>query len=160
MLFHGTRWEERAINIIPRINSIHRSFPQKRSEQNDFGVHRNSQLSPQLIDARVNQPSVGKSSRTTRPDTTIQVTRVIFGAFARNLLIPRQRRNRRHPSTAAWGDKRSFRTLAIGSAIVARRGNDELGKFAGFSLDVDPAALAPDWSSIYACQERTSHARR
>src|SRR5262245_29670133 len=88
MLFHGTRWEERAVNIIPRIRSIHRTLLWKRSEQNSFGVYPNSQLSPQMIDARVNQPSVGKSSRTTRPDTTIQVARVIFGAFARNLLIP------------------------------------------------------------------------
>jgi hypothetical protein len=37
------------------------------------------------------------------------VTRVTFGPFARCLLLPSQRRNSRHPPTAAWGH---FRTHA------------------------------------------------
>jgi hypothetical protein len=37
--------------------------------------------------------------------------------------------------------KRSFRLFTGGRAIVAWRGNNELGEFAQLSFDVDPAAM-------------------
>jgi hypothetical protein len=45
---------------------------------------------------------------------------------------------------SALGQKQSFRLLARGSAVVARQGDDELGKYAGLSLDVDPPAVLLD----------------
>ena len=38
--------------------------------------------------------------------------------------------------------KQSFRPIGIGSAVVARRGNDKIGKYAGLGLD--PAAMLLD----------------
>ena len=87
MLFHGTRREERAVSSFLALIAYTDHF-RRSVASNDFGVHRNSQLSPHIIDARPNQPASTKSSRTTRPGTAIQVTRVIFGAFARKSAYP------------------------------------------------------------------------
>jgi hypothetical protein len=44
----------------------------------------------------------------------------------------------------AMGHEQSFRVLAVGSAVVARQSDDELGKYAGLGLDVDSAAVLLD----------------
>jgi hypothetical protein len=50
----------------------------------------------------------------------------------------------RSGSTDAMCHKRSFRLLIDSRGVVARQDDDELGKHAGFSLDVDPAAVLLD----------------
>src|SRR5215471_6543951 len=56
------------------------------------------------------------------------VIRVIFAPYPRCLLVPRQRRNSRHPSTAAWGQQPThapqhlFRHVSANVTIILRPG--------------------------------------
>src|SRR6516164_2058079 len=70
-----------------------------------------------------------KSSKE-RPDTLMQDR----AARSTKPLAP-------HGRTIHLGHERSFRPLALGNAVVARQSDDELGKYARLSLDVDPAAV-------------------